>query len=305
MGRLQQTGASLLAAIWLAGCSAPAERWKDGEPEQVGGQDTEIVIDAGAMPQRVLPGSSLFELGQLGQNSPRSGFGPAAGAIAGCDDSLPNDLVTREIYRRLNRGDAFKNPLKPLEPGEGATPSTEPPIKDRIAAYRSERLAFYDDLFACRKGNETIHELARTLAQNPNNRDAFTELYVALVEQRGDEVLSHYTTEDFQKFAELLLDTGLRSLQARYSDIHDFVQRDAVVKSLRTRVAESQEELALHALKSELVLIFQAQNGLPANIRTDLQTSLEKIVAQELINHIGEQVQRRMTNDRAGFTHEI
>lgn len=304
MGRLQQTGATLLAALWLAGCAAPADRWNNGEPETTGNdQETEIVI-GGSSQQRILPDTSLFDLGQVGRSSPRSGFGPAATA-QGCDDTLPNDLVTREIYRRLSQGDAFKNPLKPFEPGKGATPSTEPPIKDRIAAYRGERLAFYEDLFACRKGNEQIHELARTLAQNPNNRDAFTELFVALVEQRGDEVLSHYTTEDFQKFAEILLDTGLRSLQARYSDIHDFVKRDAVVQNLRTRVAESQEELSLHALKSELVLIFQAQNGLPATIRTDLQTSLEKIVAQELINHIGEQVQRRMNNDRTGFTHEI
>lgn len=302
MGRLQQTGATLLAAIWLAGCAQPGERWKNGEPERVGNdQDTEIFIDGGAQ-QRLVPGNSLFELGQLSQSLPHSGRAPAA---PGCDQDLPNDLVTREIYRRLNQGDTFKEPLKELEAGTGAAPFAQPPIQERVAAYRRERLAFYEDLFACRKGNETIHELARALAQNPNNRQAFTELYVALVEQRGDEVLSHYTAEDFQKYAEFLLDTGLRNLRARFSDIHDFVNRAQVVDRLRERVADAHEELALHALKSELVLIFQAQNGLPANIRTDLQTSLEKIVSQELVGHIGQQMQRRLNNDRTGYTHEI
>ena len=286
MNRLQRTGAAVAAALWLASC-AYIDRGDARSPEH-GASDDNVTV--------LVPFGSSAK-GQRGGGSLLSDLGAQAEG-PGCDDNLPNDLVTREIYRRLDLGDTFNEVLGPDQ--------KKTPIQERISAYRRERLAFYEDLFACREGNEGIHEMARVLAANPNDRNAFTNLLVELVETRGDEVLAHYTTEDFNALADFILDQGLSNLRSRFFFFFDYLNRGAIVQRIHARVEEHQEELSVHALKSELAFIFEAQNGLPVEMKTDLQASIEKIVADELVGYLRDQVlNRNLIGPVGGRKYEI
>lgn len=316
MNRLQKSSAALVAALWLSACSSVDDggiRQDAHSKAEAEKSDTVSLLMAPQGQTNPFPAEKKEKdamlqprLGgewpvQANPNpNPNTGLNlnpsliPVPQKGADCEPSLPNDLVTREIYRLLSQGNNFENIIKGQQGAQKPDGGQDVPIQERIRTYRAERLKHYEDLFACRPGNEGIHQMARSLAANPNNRKAFTELFVGLVEQRGDEVLSHYTVEDFKGYSTLILDLGLQNLQARFRDLNQVVERDSLLKNIHKRVEEDHEELSLHALKAELVAVFQSQNGLPVNVKTDLQNSLEMIVAQELLSHIRSQLNNRM-----------
>lgn len=280
MGRLQQAGAGLLAVIWLTSCSTTAQ-----EPESPGQARIDaaqpLVMVQGGSTAPLLPNDRIFDL----TNRSR------APAVSGdpCDPTLANDLVTREISRLLGQGYTFKKQEVPGERAERGSFS----IQQRVQAYRRERVEHYEKLFACTPGNESIHQLARQLSSNPNDRKAMGELYVGLVEQRGDEVLALYTSKDFTDLADMMTQIGLNNLRARYADLDDFVQEGALKKAIHDRIRERQDELAVQALKGELIEIFQSMN-FPQTERFALQMSIQKIVSEEVSQHIIGNIQNKM-----------
>ncbi len=280
MGRLQQAGAGLLAVIWLTSCSTPAH-----EPESPGQARIDaaqpLVMVQGGSTAPLLPNDRIFDLTSRSR----------APAVSGdpCDPTLANDLVTRELSRLLGRGETFKNYKFSGEPDEASRFS----LQQRVQSFRRERVEHYEKLFACTPGNEGIHQLARQLSGNPNDRKVMAELYVGLIEQRGDEVLALYPQKDFTNLADMMTQIGLNNLRARYADLNDFVQEGALKKAIHDRIGKNQEELALLALKGELIEIFQSAN-FPQSERFALQLGIQKIVAEEVTQHLLGNIQKKM-----------
>ncbi len=280
MGRFQQAGAGLLAVIWLTSCSSPPELPQEREQALIQGPQPLVLIQDGSTAPLV-PNDRIFDL------TNRSRSTATTGDL--CDPKLADDLVTRELSRLLGQGETFKKYKFSTEPDAGADLS----IQQRVQAYRRDRVQHYEKLFACTPGNEALHNLARHLSSNPNDRKAMTELYVGLIEQRGDEVLALYTQKDFTDLADMMTQIGLSNLRTRFSDLDDFVQEGVLKHAIHDRIIEKQDELAVQALKGELIEIFQSMN-FPQTERFALQVSIQKIVAEEVTQHLLGNIQRTM-----------
>ncbi|MCB1681208.1 MAG: hypothetical protein KDI61_02990 [Alphaproteobacteria bacterium] len=303
MNRLEKAGVSLLAVLWLTSSTPQDLEFRDVDADL--GQDDAPVLLVPSSPQGAMDGLFVLPLEQGGDPNTLLGLGmrsrEAATVSGACDDNLSHELVTREIYRRLSQGDTFRSS------GEHADDAGEDhsTISQRLQSFRREREERYEHLFACQGDDKEIHERASYLVDHPNDREAFMNLYVDLVEQRGEEVLALYDLKDFEDFADLLMEQSMRQLRARFSDFDEFVDEKILREAVHQSIAENHDELALMALKGELVDIFQAQSSVPRTFRLEMPLALQKIIARDLVEHMAERVQRRTFDRTSGRKFEI
>ena len=292
MGRLER-GLSAAAIIWLvAGCANLNQGDNDRTDAGLAADGTEISTpdvprsdDQAVSLNDYMTGVSGGEARALAEDE----LSDFAGL---CDQDLPNDMVTKEIYERLSKGDTFSGAMSLTE--ESAEELAEDPeIQSRIQVFRRERLGFYEDLFECRPGNEEIHELAIILTDNPADKQAFMDLYVRLVETRGEDVLSLFEVEDFNDYADSMLSFFVAQLRSQVSDFDEFYNEGEVTAAIHNAVEERDEELSLLALKNELIGIFGSEVSMPMQERRDMFNIIQNIVLSKLSENISNNIVNR------------
>lgn len=291
MGRLQHMGAGLLAVVWLTSCAAPGHEPEESQRALVAGDTPSFFLNDPPTERRTLPRDTLSDL--LGRSSPPTATG------APCDPALTDSLVTRELSRLLSQGQT-------LEKYKFADPSAqagEMSLQERVQAFRQERVAHYDKLFACTPGNEGINQLAQRLRANPNDRTAMDQIFVGLVENRGEEVLALYRERDFTDLADMIMQAGLSNLRVRYADLNRYLKEDDLKRAIHDRIESQKDELSLLALKGELITVFQS-TGYTQNERFALQLGIQSIVAEETTKHLIGNLRRSMPSG-IERTHQI
>ena len=302
MGRFER-GLSAAALIWLVGCTnlnqgdhertdagLAAEGTEISTPDVRRSDDQAVSLnDYVSGVSRDKPNDDADVLLDEASEEEEDTLSDFAGL---CDPDLPNDLVTKEIYERLSKGDTFSGVMSLTE--ETAEELAEDPeIQSRIKVFRRERLGFYETLFECRPGNEEIHELAIILTDNPADKQAFMDLYVRLVESRGDDVLSLFEVDDFNDYADSMLSFFVAQLRSQVSDFDTFFNEEEVKSAIYGAVEERDEELSLLALKDELIGIFGSEVSMPMQERRDMFKIIQNIVLAKLSENISNNIIKR------------